>query len=70
MQRPVGGFHWEEKYERKTKRVQMHNEGPSACFFLFLCTPQILSRCDIAVLQEVMDAKGKAVPALVDALNQ
>uniref|UniRef100_A0ABM5FQ36 Deoxyribonuclease n=1 Tax=Pogona vitticeps TaxID=103695 RepID=A0ABM5FQ36_9SAUR len=31
---------------------------------------KILSRCDIAVLQEVMDAKGKAVPALVDALNQ
>ncbi|XP_033028624.1 deoxyribonuclease-1-like 1 isoform X2 [Lacerta agilis] len=31
---------------------------------------KILSRCDIAVLQEVMDAKGKAVPALVAALNR
>uniref|UniRef100_A0A8D0B4Q7 Deoxyribonuclease n=1 Tax=Salvator merianae TaxID=96440 RepID=A0A8D0B4Q7_SALMN len=31
---------------------------------------KILSRCDIAVLQEVMDTKGKAVPALVAALNQ
>ncbi|XP_060109241.1 deoxyribonuclease-1-like 1 [Heteronotia binoei] len=30
---------------------------------------KILSRCDITVLQEVMDAKGKAVPALVAALN-
>ncbi|XP_054828160.1 deoxyribonuclease-1-like 1 [Eublepharis macularius] len=30
---------------------------------------KILSRCDIAVLQEVMDAKGKAVPTLVAALN-
>ncbi|XP_034996213.1 deoxyribonuclease-1-like 1 [Zootoca vivipara] len=31
---------------------------------------KILSRCDISVLQEVMDAKGKAVPALVAALNR
>ncbi|XP_061470177.1 deoxyribonuclease-1-like 1 isoform X2 [Rhineura floridana] len=31
---------------------------------------KILSRCDISVLQEVMDAKGKAIPALVAALNQ
>ncbi|KAL8164465.1 UNVERIFIED_CONTAM: hypothetical protein K2H54_051674 [Gekko kuhli] len=30
---------------------------------------KILSRCDITVLQEVMDAKEKAVPALVAALN-
>nr|XP_056723327.1 deoxyribonuclease-1-like 1 [Euleptes europaea] len=30
---------------------------------------KILSRCDISVLQEVMDAKGKAVPALLAALN-
>uniref|UniRef100_G1KHG5 Deoxyribonuclease n=1 Tax=Anolis carolinensis TaxID=28377 RepID=G1KHG5_ANOCA len=31
---------------------------------------KILARCDIAVLQEVMDAKGKAIPALAAALNQ
>ncbi|KAH0628778.1 hypothetical protein JD844_010295 [Phrynosoma platyrhinos] len=31
---------------------------------------KILSRCDIAVLQEVMDAKGKAIPALAAALNR
>uniref|UniRef100_A0ACB8EMG5 Uncharacterized protein n=2 Tax=Sphaerodactylus townsendi TaxID=933632 RepID=A0ACB8EMG5_9SAUR len=30
---------------------------------------KILSRCDISVLQEVMDAKGKAVPALLAVLN-
>ncbi|XP_070597443.1 deoxyribonuclease-1-like 1 [Erythrolamprus reginae] len=31
---------------------------------------KILARCDITVLQEVMDAKGKAVPALMNALNR
>ncbi|XP_058026987.1 deoxyribonuclease-1-like 1 isoform X3 [Ahaetulla prasina] len=31
---------------------------------------KILARCDISVLQEVMDAKGKAVPALMNALHQ
>ncbi|XP_042306989.1 deoxyribonuclease-1-like 1 isoform X2 [Sceloporus undulatus] len=31
---------------------------------------KILARCDIAVLQEVMDAKGKAIPALAAALNR
>lgn len=31
---------------------------------------KILSRCDISVLQEVMDVKGKAVPALLTALNR
>ncbi|XP_066473998.1 deoxyribonuclease-1-like 1 [Tiliqua scincoides] len=31
---------------------------------------KILSRCDISVLQEVMDVKGKAVPALLAALNR
>ncbi|XP_053156307.1 deoxyribonuclease-1-like 1 isoform X2 [Hemicordylus capensis] len=30
----------------------------------------ILSRCDISVLQEVMDAKGKAVTALMTTLNR
>ncbi|XP_050783315.1 deoxyribonuclease-1-like 1 isoform X2 [Gopherus flavomarginatus] len=31
---------------------------------------KIVSRCDIAVLQEVMDAKGQAVPALISALHR
>ncbi|KAJ6655287.1 hypothetical protein lerEdw1_005479 [Lerista edwardsae] len=42
------------------------------CSFLFptLYTAQILSRCDISVLQEVMDVKGKAIPALLAAMNR
>ncbi|XP_067403044.1 deoxyribonuclease-1-like 1 isoform X2 [Emydura macquarii macquarii] len=31
---------------------------------------KIISRCDIVVLQEVMDAKGQAVPALISALHR
>uniref|UniRef100_A0A8C8S2D5 Deoxyribonuclease n=1 Tax=Pelusios castaneus TaxID=367368 RepID=A0A8C8S2D5_9SAUR len=31
---------------------------------------KIISRCDIAVLQEVMDAKGQAMPALMNALHR
>lgn len=31
---------------------------------------QILSRCDIALLQEVRDHKGKAIPILLAGLNR
>ncbi|TFJ96777.1 aspartyl-tRNA synthetase [Platysternon megacephalum] len=45
--------------------------GPKAAKAAVMDTlVKILSRCDIAVLQEVMDAKGQAVPALISALHR
>ncbi|XP_043357298.1 LOW QUALITY PROTEIN: deoxyribonuclease-1-like 1 [Dermochelys coriacea] len=45
--------------------------GPKAAKVVVMDTlVKIVSRCDIAVLQEVMDAKGQAVPALINALHR
>ncbi|XP_065427375.1 deoxyribonuclease-1-like 1 isoform X2 [Chrysemys picta bellii] len=45
--------------------------GPKAAKVAVMDTlVKIVSRCDIAVLQEVMDAKGQAVPALISALHR
>uniref|UniRef100_A0A671YWQ9 Deoxyribonuclease-1-like 1 n=1 Tax=Sparus aurata TaxID=8175 RepID=A0A671YWQ9_SPAAU len=42
-----------------------HTDALSICFCV-----QIVSRCDITLLQEVMDPDGKAVKALVNSLNR
>uniref|UniRef100_A0A8C3XLU9 Uncharacterized protein n=1 Tax=Chelydra serpentina TaxID=8475 RepID=A0A8C3XLU9_CHESE len=45
--------------------------GPKAAKVTVMDTlVKIVSRCDIMVLQEVLDAKGQAVPALIRALNR
>ncbi|XP_077185757.1 deoxyribonuclease-1-like 1 [Paroedura picta] len=49
--------------------TQRFAEGKAGKEDIMAVFVKILSRCDISVLQEVMDAKGKAVPALLAALN-
>ncbi|KAL2104007.1 hypothetical protein ACEWY4_000875 [Coilia grayii] len=50
--------------------VQSFGDSKSSDAQVMQTLVQILSRCDITVLQEVKDRRGKAVPILLEALNR
>lgn len=50
----------------------MQMQAKHVTLTLFHCCDlfQIITRCDVCLLQEVRDSKEKAIPLLVDRLNR